>query len=252
LIATYADALPISRNRPGYPEDVRIAFADQPLDTSRAGIGVPAKPARFRIVTVESGLQLDFRYRDVDGDLSVGAAGEFIEVMTPEAEGSTRWQPVWRLNVVNPAPGTTIAAPGAGDEYLLAVNKPFGPADVLTFTATGEFVDEARAATQFDDEKPYVVPNPYVASAEFEPERFAVSGRGVRRLEFRAIPALATIRIYTVRGELVQMLRHDGSSTGMVEWNLRSKDNLEVAPGLYIFHVDSELGEFVGKLAIIK
>jgi hypothetical protein len=38
-----------------------------------------------------------------------------------------------------------------------------------------------------------------------------------------------------------------------VPWDLRSKDNLEVAPGLYVYHVDAgSLGEFVGKFAIIK
>jgi len=97
------------------------------------------------------------------------------------------------------------------------------------------------------------VPNPYVASASFEPERFAISGRGERRLEFRAIPQGATIRIYTLRGEMVKELHQDGALTGMVPWNLRSKDNLEVAPGLYVYHVDAgELGEYVGKFAIIK
>jgi hypothetical protein len=38
-----------------------------------------------------------------------------------------------------------------------------------------------------------------------------------------------------------------------VPWNLRTKDNLDVAPGLYVFHVDAgELGSSVGKFAIIK
>jgi hypothetical protein len=72
-------------------------------------------------------------------------------------------------------------------------------------------------------------------------------------MEFRAIPSGAVVRIYTLRGELVQTLRHDQSTTGMVPWDLRSKDNLEVAPGLYIFHVEADgMGDFVGKFAIIK
>ena len=42
-------------------------------------------------------------------------------------------------------------------------------------------------------------------------------------------------------------------TTGMVPWNLRTKDNLDVAPGLYIFHVDApDVGEHVGRFAIIK
>ena len=58
--------------------------------------------------------------------------------------------------------------------------------------------------------------NPYVASASFEPERFAVSGRGIRRVEFRNVPAGASVRIYTVRGTLVQTLEHDGVDTSFV------------------------------------
>jgi hypothetical protein len=98
-----------------------------------------------------------------------------------------------------------------------------------------------------------VVPNPYVGSASFEPERFAVSGRGERRMEFRNLPPGAVIRIYTVRGSLVQTLRHDGSTAGFVAWNLRTRDNLDVAPGLYVYEVEApSTSDFVGKFAVIK
>jgi hypothetical protein len=97
------------------------------------------------------------------------------------------------------------------------------------------------------------VPNPYVGAASFEPQRYAINGRGERRIEFRGLPQSCTIRIYTVRGDLVQTLTHDGSTDGYVPWNLRTKDNLDVAPGLYIFHVDAgSAGSFIGKFAIIK
>ena len=81
----------------------------------------------------------------------------------------------------------------------------------------------------------------------------AVSGRGDRRMEFRSIPLNASIRIYTVRGQLVQTLRQDGSNNGFVAWDLRTKDNLDVAPGLYVYRVDAAgLGDYIGKFAIIK
>jgi hypothetical protein len=61
------------------------------------------------------------------------------------------------------------------------------------------------------------------------------------------------VRIYSVRGDLVQKLEHNGSRDGFVAWNLRTKDNLDVAPGLYIYHVDAPgTGEYTGKLAVIK
>src|SRR5262249_17565332 len=111
----------------------------------------------------------------------------------------------------------------------------------------------AQAAASGFAETPYVVPNPYIGAASFEPERFAVSGRGERRIEFRAIPLNSTIRIYTARGDLVQTLRQDGSTNGYVAWNLRTKDNLDLAPGLYIFHVDAPgVGTTMGKFAVLK
>ena len=127
------------------------------------------------------------------------------------------------------------------------------PSDQFLFTTKGARVGRGAAAGGGFAEQPYVVPNPYIGAASFEPARFAVSGRGERRMEFRAIPLNATIRIYTVRGDLVQTLKQDGSTTGVVAWNLRTKDNLDDAPGLYLFHVDAPgVGTAKGKFAILK
>jgi hypothetical protein len=131
------------------------------------------------------------------------------------------------------------------------LNVPFGAEDVFVFSTEGARIDKALAESQ--SLHPYVVPNPYVGSASFEPERFAVSGRGERRMEFRGLPAKATVRIFTVLGELVDTLYHDGSNDGYVTWNLRTKDNLDVAPGLYIFRVEAQgFAAQMGKFAIIK
>ena len=143
--------------------------------------------------------------------------------------------------------------PAGGDVYRLVVLTPFGPGDAFEFTTAPARVDLGQAQDEFEQQEPYVVPNPYVGATSFEPERFATAGRGPRQVQFRAIPAGATIRIYTVTGDLVQTLAHDGLTTGMVPWDLRSSDNLEVAPGLYIFHVDApEVGQSIGRFAIIK
>ena len=249
----YVTSLPINLRRPGYPENIKVTFSDTPLDTSQAAIGAPATPVFFKLDGQESGRQYDFRFRDVNGDRVLSEAGEFIEVLAPEAAGSSRQRPLWRIELDVENSPANFQPPSAGDVFDIVLKKPFGQNDSFTFSVQGERIDLDRAEEAFEEEEPYVVPNPYVASASFEPERFAVSGRGVRRLEFRAIPAQAVIRIYSVRGELVQTLYHDGSTTGIVAWDLRSKDNLEVAPGLYVFHVDAaDLGESVGKFAIIK
>ena len=245
---TYQPALPIGLRRTGFPEDVEITFADTPISTSRAAIGQPAIPAKFRAVGAVSGYVYPFFFRDLDGDNQLGARGEQIELLTPVPGSATAVRSTWRIAV---SAGT--ATLGAGDTYRLRLLAPFAPGDAFEFTTAASYVDPEVARTALAVEEPYVVPNPYVASASFEPGRFATSGRGDRRIEFRAIPQNATVRIYTVRGQLVQTLTHDASTVGMVPWDLRTKDGLDVAPGLYIFHVDAGTeSQFVGRFAIIK
>ncbi len=246
LDGAYQEALSPNLRREGYPEDVLVEFADTPIGASRPAIGQPSVQTFFRPVGAESGYAYPFSFRDLDGDQSLGAPGEFIDLFTPEP-GTGRLRATWRISVVEAGDA------GAGDTFRLVVRTPFSDGDVFTFETRAAYVDPALAGEAFEAQEPYVVPNPYVAAASFEPERFATAGRGNRRLEFRAIPAGATIRIYTVAGHLVQTLEHDGLTTGVVPWDLRTKDRLEVAPGLYIFHVDADgVGESVGKFAIIK
>lgn len=253
LAARYAVSVPIGVRRPGYPENLQIVFGDVPLDTSLAAIGAPAVPARFRIVTETTRRQLDFRFRDVNGDQTLSAPGEFIEVLAPQARGSAVQRPLWRIDFDAARTGAPVVAPRSGDVYRLVLKVPFAPGDVWEFKTQGSRIDAALARSAFAEGEPYAVPNPYVAAAAFEPERFAVAGRGERRIEFRGIPQGATVRLYTLAGDLVQTLVHDGGLTGMVPWDLRSKDNLDVAPGLYFFHVDAGPGgTFVGKFAILK
>jgi hypothetical protein len=58
------------------------------------------------------------------------------------------------------------------------------------------------------------------------------------------------VRVYTLSGDLVQTLEHEGSGT--LVWNMLSGNGQAIAPGLYYFHVDSEVGTKVGKFAVIK
>jgi hypothetical protein len=149
--------------------------------------------------------------------------------------------------------GLQIIPPTLGDIYELRLLIPYSVDDKFTFLSKAGYIDPNLAKSQFEED-PYVVPNPYVGAASFEPQRYAVSGRGERKIEFRNLPAGSTIRIYTVTGELVQTLHHDGNiNKGIVEWDLRNRDNLDIAPGLYMYHVDGgSVGTFVGKFAVIK
>jgi hypothetical protein len=52
----------------------------------------------------------------------------------------------------------------------------------------------------------------------------------------------------------VDEIKHDDVyENGSESWNLLSKDGLEIAHGVYLFHVDAgEIGETTGKFAVIK
>ncbi|MDP4116558.1 MAG: hypothetical protein Q8903_10500, partial [Bacteroidota bacterium] len=253
----YANALPIQVRRPGFPSDFEIVFGSTVLDTSIAAIGIPSKPVKFSIVahTSNGDMKLKFRFRDVDNDSTINSLGEYIDIVTYSTANPTVAMSTWRMDFDTTGQYIrgAIVKPTLGDRYMFKIKKPFSSEDVFTFRTVGQKIDNNLAKNQFNN-KPYVVPNPYVGAASFEPQRFAVSGRGERKIEFRNLPENCTIRIYTINGELVKSIEHYGGLTkGYAEWDLRTKDNLDAAPGLYIFHVDSkEVGTYIGKFAIIK
>ena len=74
----------------------------------------------------------------------------------------------------------------------------------------------------------------------------------MRKLRFTNLPKKCTITIFTINGEKVTSIKHESEVDGNAWWNLRTINNQEVAPGLYIFTVESEKEKFVGKFAIIR
>jgi hypothetical protein len=263
LFAAYEAVASPNLRRPGYPDSITITFSDQVLDTSiRVAQRDSVIPCKFRIVAhTDSGdVRLRFVFNDAEKskptDPNYGVldkTAENVDIVTysdvPGLAGLP--QLTWRIKIDRASPAG-YRIPSAGDVWDLKVIRPLENGDLFTFTTTAQRVDAAGAKAGWQ-EKPYVVPNPYIGYASFEPGKFAISGRGERRMEFRAIPLGATIRIYTVHGDLVRTLRQDGSNDGFVPWDLRTKDNLDVAAGLYVFHVDAPgIGTYLGKFALIK
>ena len=93
-----------------------------------------------------------------------------------------------------------------------------------------------------------VVPNPYIVRSIFNENEY------LRQLRFTNVPKSCQIKIYTVTGEFVQVIDHYDLVDGNAIWDLRTINNQEVAPGLYIFTlIDNDTEEkFVGKFAIIR
>lgn len=110
-----------------------------------------------------------------------------------------------------------------------------------------------------------VVPNPYRGDVNYNsyipPWEKPIDGRQNwieqdRRIQFINLPEVCTIKIFTLTGDLVQVLKHNESGTGKGyhDWNLTSSVGQAVASGLYLFVVQNEdSGESqVGKFVIIK
>lgn len=165
----------------------------------------------------------------------------------------------WSLIFLNPSwwdrdrmGRDTILTFTDGDTLKIRTRKPFRRGDIFTFTTEKPKVLTAKATTELSNIR--VVPNPYVVQTNFEaPLAPGTFGRGERKIEFQNVPVGATISIYTARGEHLRTLTHDGSMfNGTVKWDLKSKENLDIAYGVYFYVVESSAGTKTGKIAIIK
>lgn len=94
-----------------------------------------------------------------------------------------------------------------------------------------------------------VVPNPYLSSSMFNETEHQ------RRVRFTNLSESCTIKIYTLTGELVTTLNHNSLTSGNKFWDMRTINNQEVGPGLYIYHVlnsSNKNEQYIGKFAIVR
>ena len=69
------------------------------------------------------------------------------------------------------------------------------------------------------------------------------------------MPEQATLRVFTLAGDLVATLTNENSSTpGEITWNLLSDSNRALASGIYVFTVESKVtgGKQIGKFVLIR
>ncbi len=222
------------------PFDYEIRFSDVPVATGFSNnIPIP-----FEVVNVTQ-------------------ANRPIQVFVPDVNRNGSWEVMERIVFLEQLDeGLTAtwevrlddigSTPQGGDVLVLATRKPFAKGDLFNFRTVAAATDETLTTQELQDI--YVVPNPYVATTVFEPRNpISRTERGERRLYFANVPQQCTIRIYTLSGELVETLHHDSAlDNGKVFWDMRTRDNMNLAYGLYIFHVDSPAGTFIGKFAVIK
>ena len=147
-----------------------------------------------------------------------------------------------------------ISAPNPNDVYRLDFKRPFTETDTITFKIKPEVkVDKTGLETAMDKIK--AVPNPYVATNMMETALSNPMLNQRRKLLFTHIPAQCTIKIFTSAGVFVDEIDvTNPPSSGIVHWDLLTRENLEIAAGVYVYHIKSvDTGqEKIGKFAVIK
>jgi hypothetical protein len=149
---------------------------------------------------------------------------------------------------------TDSTYPAPGDVYQVDWKRPFFETDTIRFTVNmSSEIDESAIPEDMENIK--VVPNPYVMTNMMESQVSNPFLNQRRRLMFTHIPASCRIRIFTVSGVLVdEMTVNNEPDNGIVHWDMLTRENLEIAAGMYIYHIESEAtGDTkLGKFAVIK
>jgi hypothetical protein len=159
-----------------------------------------------------------------------------------------------RMVLVNFNGGTAYSGtynspmPETGTTFRILTFKPNQPGDTFTINTAGA---ERTVASEEDIQRSLdriaAVPNPYFGTSSYE------SGNLSRVVRFTNLPEQpATIRIFTVSGSLVTTLNKTSSDRSL-DWNLETSNNLPVASGMYLVHVDIEgVGERTLKLGVVN
>jgi hypothetical protein len=173
-----------------------------------------------------------------------------------------------------------IPSPPRGVEYYIAVTAwDRGiPKNNLQSLESGRDADAnmkvffpgPQASSSMDNI--YVVPNPYIGQSSFDGRRENdEKGDKSRRIWFVNIPEKCTIKVFTLAGDLVDVIQHDGNqsediitiskaaysgvaASGIASWDLLSRNNQIIAAGVYLYSVkDADSGDIsVGKFVLIK
>ena len=146
----------------------------------------------------------------------------------PDAAGHIAWGSGW----------TT------GSSIVFEMSKPNSSADSFTFTTEGL----GMVANAFDPDRISVWPNPYYG---YNPEeRDALD----RRVMFSHLPeeGPATIRIFALDGTLVRTIHHNDTGSQHTSWDMKNNFELPVASGMYVAHVETNMGDKILKLAVIQ
>lgn len=239
-----------------YPKDYMLIFSNTYSDSSNYlnqvfGAGAPpAKLVNFRafdITDKNNPKRVQFGFFEPSPYRRDTISFNDVIILSDE-QGKTF---SWRITFSG---DSSSNFPIGGDTLMIIINKPLSGNDSFRFTSTKPSFSVDDAKKQLEMVK--AVPNPYVVSNLFEqPLPPTVRGRGERVIYFTNLPLKSRVHIYTSDGNHVRTLEHDGDlNNGTVVWDVRTKEGLDVAYGVYFYvvEIDGVSDKKTGKLAIIK
>jgi hypothetical protein len=139
-----------------------------------------------------------------------------------------------------------MVEPGTVIRYV--TKKPNAVDDTFSLNTTGFGVETASAQVKKDQvDEIGISPNPYKGVSLYERSQLIDEVRFTNLLSEET-----TIRVFTLNGSLVrEWLKNEGSNT--LSWNLTTDNNLPIASGLYLIHIDVKgVGETVIKFAVVR
>ena len=192
---------------------------------------------------------MDVVVHDVNGNDSVDWFEDRFFVGAP---AGSRWRAT--AFIIDFQLAIEATYPQSGDVYQVDWKRPFFETDTIRFSINSDNQINTDLLKNGMD-KIKVVPNPYVMTNMMETQVSNPYLNQRRRLMFTHIPANCSIKIFTVSGILVdEIIVSNEPDNGIIHWDMLTRENLEIAAGMYIYHIESQITgkSKLGKFAVIK
>lgn len=239
-----------------YPKDYMLVFSNDYSDSSNylsnifGPFAPPAKLVNFRAFDItdrKNPIRVQFGFSEPSPFRRDTISFNDVIILSDKDGKAFSWR-------ITFAGDSSSNIPVGGDTLFIRITKPLSSKDTFHIVTSIPRFSLESARNQLNLVK--AVPNPYIVSNVFEqPLPPTVRGRGERIIYFTNLPLNSRVHIYTSDGTHIQTLEHKGDiNNGSVAWDLRTKEGLDVAFGVYFYvvEIDGVSDKKTGKLAIIK